>query len=279
MKEKEFKALVSLLEDDDPGVEAHVESQLVSMGESVIPRLEQIWEIEDNAQIQERIEDIIHVIQSQRTVIALREWINGSEHDLLQGWFLVTQFQFAELDFTTYKNEVNRLVNRIWLEMREGMNIPERLLVINKMIFERDSYKPNAESLYDPLNYYLNGLIETKKGSPISLGILYIIICESLNINVGGIILPGYFVLTYKDQRTEFFVDVFNKGTFFIKNDLKRFLKEMKQENNPKFYQASSKIRIIMALIRSISQCYRHSKQVHKVREWERLIYELEQAS
>lgn len=277
MKENEFKALLSLLDDEDPGVEAHVEDKLVSMGESVIPRLEKMWELEDNVIIQERIEDIIHVIQSQGTIIALKNWLEAEDQSLLEGWFLVTQYQFPELDYKTYKNEINRLVNRIWLELRPEMNIPERLITLNRMIFDKEKYQANIKNLYEPLNYYLNGLIETKKGSPISLGLLYTIICEALEIKIKGVILPGYYVLSYKDKNAEFYVDVFNKGAFFVKSDLRRFLKEMKQESNPNFYKPSSKVRILLALIRSIMHCYRQQKNEDKMRDWERLLKEIDQ--
>ena len=46
MTDSEFKALIKLLEDDDPEISDHVENRLVEMGGPAIPRLELAWENE-----------------------------------------------------------------------------------------------------------------------------------------------------------------------------------------------------------------------------------------
>ncbi|MEM6631756.1 MAG: hypothetical protein AAF694_18925, partial [Bacteroidota bacterium] len=83
MRENEFKALISLLEDDDPSVGSHVENTLLSMGNSVIPRLEAAWEIELNETVQGRIEDIIQTIQLHQTEDELKEWKSSPHTPLL----------------------------------------------------------------------------------------------------------------------------------------------------------------------------------------------------
>lgn len=270
MTDREFKALVSLLEDDDPGVEAHVQEQLVSMGESVISKLEQFWEDETNNLVQERIEDIIQAIQNNRTIDTLKDWLAHEEGDLLRAWFLVTQFQYPELEYKTFTDEISRLVNRIWLETKVGMGIPERLMVINRMLYSKEKYSSNPDDLYNPSNYFINGLMDTRKGAPISLGMLYLIVCEKLDIPLQGILLPGYFILTYQDDYNEFFVDVFNKGSFFVRKDLQNFLKEMNEKEDPSYFLPSKKNSIILALVDIVLQCYTQKKKRDKAREWER---------
>jgi hypothetical protein len=60
MEEKELKALVSLLEDEDAQIVTHVEQKILSLGTSIIPYLEQEWENNFNPQVQRRIEELIH---------------------------------------------------------------------------------------------------------------------------------------------------------------------------------------------------------------------------
>ncbi|MEM8901782.1 MAG: transglutaminase-like domain-containing protein [Bacteroidota bacterium] len=272
MKDTEFRALVSLLDDDDPGVESHVSGKLLAMGESVIPRLEAIWEESPGELVQEKIEDIIHTIQSRKTLLKLKEWFMEEEPDLLQGWILVTQFQYPELDVVQIKQDISRLVHKTWLELKTGMNIPERLIVLNKMIFSKEKFRANKKDLLNRNNYFLNNFLETKKGAPISLCLLYMIIASELEIMLKGILLPGYFVLNYKDKFNEFFVDVFNRGTFFVKDDLKRFLKEMNEEDNPKYYQSNTNQEILRGLMKIILKSFKQSGEEEKVQEWENLL-------
>jgi regulator of sirC expression with transglutaminase-like and TPR domain len=146
------------------------------------------------------------------------------------------------------------------------------LLVINRMLFVREKYRPNRRSQHDPKNYFLNTLTETKKGSPISLGMLYLILCEELDLPIQGIVLPGFFVLTYQDPQNEFFIDVFNKGAFFMRKDLTRFLKEMDVEEDDGYYQASSNLDIVAELIRTLVNSYRQLRQEGKADEMQRLL-------
>ena len=87
-----------------------------------------------------------------------------------------------------------------------------------------------------------------------------------------GLILPGYFALAHTEGDTEFYVDVFNKGAFFFRNDLSRFLKEIKAEDATKFYEPRSNQAIIREMVRILAACYQRIKEPEKVKAFERLL-------
>lgn len=277
MKERELIALISLLEDDDPGIKIHVEEKLFSLGEMVIPALEHAWENEGDEQVQNRIADIIHVIQRQNTISDLKSWRLSGGANLLKGWYLVTRYQFPEMKIEVYKRILNRLVNKIWLELRAGMHVRQKFQIINRALFQRENFEGvSSHQLFDPQNYFLNGVLETQKGSPLSLGILYMIICHELDIQVNGVLLPGYFFIHYEDERMELFIDVYEKGTFYNRRDLQEFLKQKKVDDVKRYQQPSSKIFIILTLIQVLIYCYQQRKQNEKVREFELLMKGIE---
>jgi len=277
MKDNEFKALIRLLDDDDPGVEAQIEQTLLSMGGSVIPRLEEAWEKEDNEWVQTRIEDIIQTIQNQQTETELLEWKSSPHTPLLEGWFLVSKYQFPDITYETYYNAINRLIHKAWLEHSPHMNIPEKITVINRMLFQRERYRVNRSKPLEPYNYYLNGLVESKKGGPISLAMLHMIVCQELKIPIKGIPIPGHFILVYKDERNEFFLDPINKGAFFTRKDLKKYLKEVNAVEDEKYYTPISHAEIIQELVKMLIICYRQAKpkDESKVLRWENLLQKL----
>ncbi|MEZ4827971.1 MAG: transglutaminase family protein [Bacteroidia bacterium] len=275
MKETEFKALISLLDDDDPEVGTHVQQTLISLGGEVIPRLEEAWEREQNEIVQTRIENIIHVIQSRGTLEDLRRWKSQPAPSVMDGWFLITQYHYPEIRLADYKNLINRLVNKTWLELRSGMNTIEKLRVVNRMVFERERFKADRKHPYEPQNYFLNSVIEKKGGSPLSLGMLYMVICQELELPVNGVILPGYFVLTVPGHEDELYIDVFNRGTFFTQKDLTRYLKDMNVSNHEQYYKASSPRQIIATLIQSLIVCFQKKSNQEKVDNLEKLLSEI----
>lgn len=277
MEEKEFQALIKLLDDEDPRVGTHVEEKLLSMGDEVIPRLEAAWESIEDEMVQNRIEDIISVIQRQRATDELKAWFHEENHSLFDGWFYITRFQYPELDYTTFANAVKRLVHRTWLEFSPGMNTPQRLKMINRMLFQRERYRANRSKPLEPSNYYLNGLIETKKGGPVSLGLLYLILCEELKLPVSGLPIPGHFILICEDERATFYLDPVNKGTFFTKNDLERYLKEVNANKSAEDYPKVDAKGVMFELIKTLIICYQRGEKAEpdKARAWEQLLKEL----
>ena len=63
MNNEELKSLVALLDDDDDEVVAHVEKKLKTLGNGVLPFLEEAWEKTFNPKAHERIEDMVHFLQ------------------------------------------------------------------------------------------------------------------------------------------------------------------------------------------------------------------------
>jgi hypothetical protein len=73
LNEKELKALVSLLEDEDHEVIRHVEGRIISIGNEVIPFLEKEWESSFNPTVQRKIEELIHLLQFDHLKISIEK--------------------------------------------------------------------------------------------------------------------------------------------------------------------------------------------------------------
>ncbi|MEM7656803.1 MAG: transglutaminase family protein [Bacteroidota bacterium] len=274
MNETEFNALIRLLDDDDPEIEAHIQEKLLSLGQEGIPRLETAWEQSSNEVISSRIEDLIHRIQTKDTINDLKRWREHGGGSLFKGWFLISQFRYPGMDLMQYKNEINRLVHRIWLETRAGMDLGDKLKVINRMLFGRESYRGVDQRKIEPRHYFLNQTIDHKKGTPLALGLLYLMLCDELDLPIEGIILPGYFILTYPDDQQEFYIDPYNKGNFFLRDDLKRSLKQMNVKEHERFFRPTNREEILYRMIRRIMKRFEQAKD----EEWVQAYFQLLQS-
>ncbi len=91
-------------------------------------------------------------------------------------------------------------------------------------MFDIHRYSGNKTNIDAPQNLFINNLLETKKGNHLSIGILYIILGQKLNIPVYGVNLPQHFILAYAGEISEervktadengvlFYINPFNKG-------------------------------------------------------------------
>lgn len=276
LDDKELKALIRLLDDEDPEVSEHVWSKLTSIGVEGIDRLEAEWEIQDDPTIQNKIEDLIEQINSSAVSTDLLDWRKGGGKDLLEGWLLLTKYHFPDLDLDIYKNEVNRLVNKTWLEVNSSMDAVGKVRVLNHILFVMEAYTGNRHSTRYPQNSLLNYLVDQKQGNAFSTGLLYLIIARKLQFPVYGVILPGYFVLFFKDGEKEFYIDPFNGGAFFTKNDLKRFIGKLGIEDRPSFYKPTSNIYIILEIIKTMISDYEAMRQPDKAEQLKQLLKDIE---
>ncbi len=276
LTENEFKALIRLLDDEDEEVTAHVWATLMSLGESGVERLEAEWLTAADPDLQRRLEEAINRIHHKAVAKELLEWRKDGGRDLLRGWYLVSKFQFPELDYQKYRNEVNRLVNKTWLEINNQMDATQKLRVINHILFKMESYAPNASRPNFPHNSHLNYLIDHQQGNAASLSMLYLILCQQLDLPVSGVILPGYFILIYKDDKQEFYIDVFNGGHAFNRARLEGYLKQVNVPENPSYFLPTSNIYIILNLIRVIASDYKSNDKADKVAELEELLLDID---
>lgn len=276
LTESEFKALLRLIDDEDEEVSSHVWSKLLSLGESGRERLEAEWLTASDPVMQRRLEEVINRLHHKDVALELLEWRKDGGRDLLKGWFLVSKFQFPELDYQKYRNEVNRLVNKTWLEINGQMDPGQKLRVINHMIFKMEGYGPNNGRPRFPHNSHINYLMDHQQGNVNSLSLLYLLICQQLDLPVSGVILPGYFILIWKDGKDEFYIDVFNGGQTFKRPRLESYLKQMNVPEMASYYNPTSNIYIILNLIRSIAADYNENEKPEKVQELEELLEDID---
>lgn len=261
MTDNELLALTLLLDDEDPELQAEIRRQMLEKGQAFVPRLEWVWEQQaDKPQIQEKIVDMIQWMQSDIVRSNLKKWRLSGGKDLLEGWFLLSQFRFPSIEIHTFRFFITRLVNLIWLDMDENPHYSERILSINRILFAKEGFRADKEEPFHPNRFFIKSFWDTKIGNPFSLGILYLIIAQKLDLPITGILLPDYFALHYEDHKYNFYIDAYNNGGAFYKNDLDEFIRECAFPPNPDYYLQVSNRMILVGLIESLIRS--HDKRV-----------------
>ena len=135
MKESEIQALLSLLDDTDDEVYFHVFDKILSLGNSLIPLLENEWEKNLNPLVQERIEDIIHKLQMDERVVRFVEWKKSEDHDLIEGLWLICTIQYPDYELIELKTEVEQLFYTIWLDYNQEATGRDAVAYLNNILF------------------------------------------------------------------------------------------------------------------------------------------------
>lgn len=273
MKESEIKALVTLLDDDDIEVVQHVEKQLRTIGGSVIPLLEDHWQENGlNPLLQKKIEDLIHDLQYNLLITRLVEWKNNGYQDLLEGMWLVATYQYPDLSLEKLRQSINDIYFDVWLEFRDDLHPHDQVRILNQVFFEKYKFLSNTKNFHSPANSMLNQVFEQRKGNPISLCVIYMLIAKRLGMPVSGVNLPSLFVLTYKNPQIQFYINVFNRGLIFSKADISNYIKQMHLVPQDSFYQPCTNLDIISRVFRNLIVSFEKVSDVERVQEVEKIL-------
>lgn len=292
----EIKSLVALLDDDDQEILHHIENKILEIGHDIIPILENEWELIQNPDHQIRIENIIHKIQYKDLLEEFTEWYNTKDQDLLHGTYLISKYRFPDLDKQTIINAIDKLRLDIWLEMHMDLTPYEKIRIINYIFYQSYKFTGNTQTYHDPQNSYINQVLETKKGNPILLAVVYLLVAQKLNIPIFGVNLPQHFVLAYTEEKYTdftnaafndiekyikpegkvlFYINAFNNGAVFSKANLEQFLKQISVEPKFEFFEPCSNLDIIKRILRNLVSAYEKSGKVQKQNEIQQLLYSL----
>lgn len=268
MTRKELDALISLLDDPDDAIFEQIRGKLMSLGNEVIPALENAWENSFDSLIQQRIENIIHKIQFSSVLLRLKEWAKPENQNLLEGAVIVARYQYPDLDEEKIRKQIEQIKQDVWLELNNNLTALEKVRVINHIVFDVHSFSGNTTNYHAPQNSYLNNVLESKKGNPLSLSILYTLLAQDLNIPIYGVNLPEHFVLAYVDDhdvlpftgdesdKVLFYINPFSRGAVFSRKEIDAFLKQLKLTPQNSFFEPCSNLDIIKRLLRNLILSY-----------------------
>ncbi len=275
MKETEIKALVSLLDDDDTHIVSHVEEKILSIGTSIIPFLEKEWETNFNPTVQQRIEDIIHSLQYELVKERLLDWYRGDEKDLLTGMWIVATYQYPEIELEKLRQDIDKIYQETWLEFRDDLLPYDQIKIVNSVLFNKLKFGANSKNFHSPGNSMINVVLETHKGNPITLCIIYMLVAQKLKMPVQGVNLPNLFVLLYKDPQLNFYINAFNRGLIFSRQDIENYIHEIHLVPQKSFFEPCTHLEIIQRVLRNLIMSFEKMGEHAKAEEVKLLLIEI----
>jgi len=121
--------------------------------------------------------------------------------DLVHAALLIAAEGDEDLDVSHYLKVVDTLAESFQNHQRSHQDIGISISSLSDFIHQTEGFSGNVSNYYDPANSYLNRVIDTRVGIPISLALVHIGIGKRLDLPVGGINFPGHFLVRYGRER------------------------------------------------------------------------------
>ncbi len=219
-----IEALVSLLGDEDRKILTVAWEELERIGGPALPSIRHAA----RESTDERVK-----VQAQRFVLewrrreVFREWVQycrQKDRDLETGVFLLARTEDPYCDVERYADILDDYAATLRLRLSGG-SLDDAMNKLRKLFFDELGYSGRPlKDYYRPENSYVNRVIDEKRGIPISLATVVLLVCRRLSLQVHGVCMPQHFLLKYQGDSGELFIDAFNRGRLLTVHDCVRLL-------------------------------------------------------
>ena len=149
----------------------------------------------------------------------------------------------------------------------------QRLRLLNRYFFQELGFAGNVNNYYDRRNSLLPAVLDSRRGIPITLAVLYVEIAAQAGLTAQGVSFPGHFLVRVQMPRGEVVIDPFS-GHSLSRDDLQeRLLPYLAQHGLDGGSEAPLGVFLQPAPGRDvIARMLRNLKEIHRGHgDWERL--------
>jgi regulator of sirC expression with transglutaminase-like and TPR domain len=257
--ESQRSALLKLLADDDTAIYQTVRNKILSCGPSSLGWLRPQALSDDPTLRRRALEIIIHFDRQAADNRFLGFCLqHGEEFDLEEGAWLLAQTRYPDINPEGYGALLDSYARELDRRLSFTSETKEALTTINDYLFEELGFAGNEENYYDPESSYLNRVLDRRKGNPINLCLLYILLARRLRLPIAGVGLPGHFICRYQSTEQEIYLDTFNRGKFLTKADCVHYLQQGNFSVRDDYLAPVSPRRLLLRICGNLHQIYEH---------------------
>lgn len=194
---------------------------------------------------------------------------------------------YNDMNVKKYLEEINLMQKELNIK-RESSNInfsrPTQIIeLINEYMFKEQEFKANIHDYQNPLNNFLNIVIEKKIGIPITLSIIYITLAQSVNFILYPVNFPRHFLIKYvldDVNHNEIIIDPFNKGRimddYALKNLIDSFFPNQNIPLTKKLVEKANLSQVMIRILNNLKDSFFEIQEFDKLNIANEMIFAID---
>lgn len=271
------RALLTLLGDENPGIVRTAREALTALGPGVTPALRDCL---DGASLimSLRIRDVLSRLEApslEDRFRRLSRQARAGRLNLEEALFTVARLGNPHLRPLPYRRMLDEMAREIRdrLPADDGEPTPGRVVhAVNEVVFSRHGFRGDREEYYRVENSYLHRVLERRRGIPLSLSCVVLLLARRLDLPFRGVALPTHFLLSYPVRDRRIFIDVFNRGALINRGQCREFLEQAGFSHTDAYLQPASNRRIVVRCLRNLAGAFRRARRPDRARTVNRLL-------
>jgi regulator of sirC expression with transglutaminase-like and TPR domain len=207
------EALTALLDDPSPVVRQSLLAHFARHGRASVDFLRHVAS-QPNRALALHANSYLRELNFADPVAEFRGFIRSLNYELETGALLLSRTINPDLDIGANCTLLDTMAARCRELIAEPATVRDKCRVLNRVLFHEYALRGNTEHYADPLNSFLDQVLIRRKGIPISLSIVYLLVAERIGLSLEPVGLPGHFVVGCYAEDLPFYIDAFNGGHF-----------------------------------------------------------------
>ena len=228
------RALLRLLDDDSPMVASAVSEQLKAFPEEGDAFLREVAKGADS-DLASRALALMEELGWSDGVEDFLGFIRSLKYELETGWLLLDRTVHPTCDVSVCHLFLDEMAERCRQLMIPPITPRETCKLLNRVFFHEYGFRGAAKESHHPDNSFLHKVIEQRRGLPITLSVLYLLVARRIGFDLEPIGLPGRFMVGCFAEDVPFYVDVWAGGHLREIDELQDFLDRISVEDSASF--------------------------------------------
>ena len=153
--------------------------------------------------------------------------------DLAEASLVIASREYPDLDISRYRARIDELGATLRARLPEDMPRAERILALNRYLFDELGFTGNSAEYYDARNSYLNEVLDRRLGIPITLSLVYLEIGRRIGLPLHGVAFPGHFLVKCQVRDGAIVLDPYARGSSLSLDDLCARLRSLRDGVEP----------------------------------------------
>lgn len=260
----DIQALIRLMGDTDPHTSKLARERLLkeSTGD-VLPHIRQAVQDPDpliRGRSRLFLEELrLHDLAGRWRILAA---VEDKDFDLEEAAFLIARYRFPETDMAPYVRWLDDKAEAVAQDLPVTGDMYRTIGVLNKHLFVRGGLRGDSARYYDPDNSCINRVIDRRRGIPITLSVIYVLVARRLGLPIRGVGMPGHFIVKYEDGEEETWIDPFNQGRLLTRTDCIRHIRRSGYPYRKQLLQPVSDRAIVLRMLGNLHRIFTETEQL-----------------
>jgi len=270
--DREIFALYSLLDDPQPAVRDAVRDRVVELGDEAVSPLRMLARTHN--QHSDRVEELVDEIRMTHTLRRLADLRFNSffNADLEEGAFIIARYGYPDMNVEGYRRRLSDMAADIRILAGSRSTPIDRFMRLRSYLFNELGFVGNQHDYYNPDNSYFNKVIDFRRGIPITLSVLMMLVGNRLDLQLNGIGMPMHFLVQYDDGSRIYIVDPFNAGMIITREQCRALLSTNGIELSPSMLQPVEIKEILERMWRNLLLSYQKTGNTAEVARISRIL-------